>query len=160
MPPRHTSSPIIPQKFTRALRFGIVSSTYHPEYTEAMVRAAQAELKDHAVEVVWVPGSFEVPIAMQRLARSDRYDALLAFGVVWEGKTRHAAEIVRSCTDALMRIALKNDVPVIHQILTVHSVAEAKERTTGKLSRGVEGARAALAVAAALQNLPRSKRKP
>ncbi len=162
---RHTTAPLIPKTFARKLRFGIVSSTYHPEYTGAMVRSAEAKLKGHAVETVWVPGSFEVPIAVQRLARSGRFDAVLAFGVLWEGKTRHAGEIVRACTDSLMRIALENDVPVLHEILTVHTVAEVRVRTSGKLNRGVEAARAALAIVAALDKIsvsrvPKPGRKP
>lgn len=129
------------------MRFGIVASTYHPEFCDALVSGAQAELHEHEIVLLRVPGSFEIPLQVQRLARTGQYDAILAFGVVWQGETAHAQEILRAVTDALMRIALDEDVPVIHEVLSVQSEAEARERTTGELSRGREGARAALAVA-------------
>ncbi len=128
------------------IRFAAVVSTYHSQYNEAMLASSAEVLKDYPFEVVRVPGAFEIPLAVQRLARTKRYAAVLAFGVVWNGKTRHAEEILRACTDALMRISLENDLPVLHEILSVGSVAEVRARTMGKLNRGIEAARAALAV--------------
>ncbi|CAB4242868.1 6,7-dimethyl-8-ribityllumazine synthase [Methylacidimicrobium sp. AP8] len=129
------------------MRFAIVASTYHSEFCDALVAEAEAELKGHELILCRVPGSFEIPLQVQRLARTGEYDAILAFGVVWQGETAHAQEILRAVTDALMRISLAEDVPVIHEVLSVKSEAEARERTSGALSRGREGARAALAAA-------------
>ena len=133
------------------MRFAIVASTYYPEHCDALVAEAAAELRGHELTVSRVPGSFEIPLQVQRLARTGQYDAVLAFGVVWQGETAHAQEILRAVTDALMRIALDEDVPVIHEVLSVKTEAEVRERTSGELSRGREGARAALAVAALSQ---------
>jgi len=130
-------------------RFAAVVSTYHSEYTESMLASAAAVLEEHPLDVVRVPGAFEIPLAAQRLARSKKYAAILTFGVVWNGKTRHAEEILRACTDALMRISLENDVPVLHEILSVGSVSEVRARTMGRLNRGVEAAKAALGVTVA-----------
>ncbi|QSR84446.1 6,7-dimethyl-8-ribityllumazine synthase [Methylacidimicrobium sp. B4] len=129
------------------MRFAIVASTYHPEYCDALVAGAEAELGGHELTLCRVPGSFEIPLQVQRFARTGEYDAILAFGVVWQGETAHAQEILRAVTDALMRVALEEDVPVVHEVLSVKTEAEARERTTGELSRGREGARAALAMA-------------
>ncbi|HEY8965481.1 MAG TPA: 6,7-dimethyl-8-ribityllumazine synthase [Candidatus Methylacidiphilales bacterium] len=127
-------------------RFAAVASTYHLEYCDAMLLSAQRELRDHAIDVVRVPGAFEIPIAVQRLARTGQYDGILAFGVVWSGKTYHATEILRACTDALMRIALDYDIPVFHEILSVSNEKDARARTTGRLNRGIEASHAALAL--------------
>ncbi|VVM06748.1 6,7-dimethyl-8-ribityllumazine synthase [Methylacidimicrobium cyclopophantes] len=129
------------------MRFAIVASSYHKEYCDALVSAAEAELQGHDLTLCRVPGSFEIPLQVKRLARTGQYNAVLAFGVVWQGETAHAQEILRAVTDALMRISLEEDVPVIHEVLSVKTEAEAWERTSGTLSRGKEGARAALAVA-------------
>jgi 6,7-dimethyl-8-ribityllumazine synthase len=143
-------------------RFAAVVSTYHSRYTEAMLASAAKALKGHVLDVVRVPGAFEVPLAVQRCARKggkERYEAILAFGVVWEGKTRHAEEILRACTDALMRIGLENDVPVLHEILSVSTEKEAEERTRGKLDRGTEAAQAALGMAPSFEKTTARKLK-
>ncbi|VVM08339.1 6,7-dimethyl-8-ribityllumazine synthase [Methylacidimicrobium tartarophylax] len=129
------------------MRFAIVASSYHKEYCDALVSEAEAELQGHEVTFCRVPGSFEIPLQVKRLAHTGQYNAILALGVVWQGETLHAQEILRAVTDSLMRIALEEDVPVIHEVLSVKSEAEVRERTMGELSRGREGARTALAVA-------------
>jgi 6,7-dimethyl-8-ribityllumazine synthase len=129
-------------------RFALVASTFNREYVDGLLKAATATLHGHDLTVVRVPGSFEIPLQVQRLARTKRFAAVLALGVVWQGKTAHADEIVRAVTDALMRIMLETDVPVIHEVLSIKTEAEAKARCFGtKLNRGREAAEAALALA-------------
>ncbi len=129
-------------------RFALVVSLFNREYTDALLASAQAALKGHELKVVRVPGAYEIPLQVQRLARTKKYDGIIALGVVWQGKTLHAQEILRAVTDALMFISLDNDVPVIHEVLAVSTEAEAKARCMGKkLNRGLEAAQAALALA-------------
>ncbi|MCE0484043.1 MAG: 6,7-dimethyl-8-ribityllumazine synthase [Methylacidiphilales bacterium] len=131
-------------------RFAIVASEFNREYTDALLASAQAGLKGYEQKVVRVPGAFEIPLQVQRLARTKRYAAVIALGLVWQGRTLHAQEILRGVTDGLMRIALETDVPVIHQVLAVTTEAEARARCFGKkLNRGREAAEAALALALA-----------
>jgi 6,7-dimethyl-8-ribityllumazine synthase len=131
-------------------RFALVVSLFNREYTDALLASAQGALKGHELTVVRVPGAYEIPLQVQRLARAKRYAAVIALGLVWQGRTAHAQEILRAVTDALMRISLENDVPVIHQVLAVGTEAEARARCMGvKLNRGIEGAQAALALALA-----------
>ena len=132
-------------------RYGAVVSTYHQEYCDAMLLSAQRELRDYSLDVVRVPGAFEIPIAVQRLAKTGCYDGILAFGVVWTGKTFHATEILRATTDALMRIALDYNVPVFHEILSVSNEKDVRARTTGRLNRGIEAARAAIELSRSLE---------
>jgi 6,7-dimethyl-8-ribityllumazine synthase len=140
-------------------RFALVVSVFNREYTDALLASAQAALKGHELKIVRVPGAYEIPLQVQRLARMKRYAAVIALGVIWQGKTLHAQEILRAVTDALMRISLETDVPVIHQVLAVSTEAEARARCMGgkgKLNRGREAAKAALALVA-LENAKRSR---
>lgn len=128
-------------------RFALVVSEYNREYTDALLAAAQAALHGYEQKVVRVPGAFEIPLQVQRLARSEKYAAVIALGLVWQGKTSHAQEITRAVTDALMRISLETDVPILHEVLSIKTEAEAKARCMGKkLNRGREAAEAALAL--------------
>jgi 6,7-dimethyl-8-ribityllumazine synthase len=105
-------------------------------------------LSGHRVTVVRVPGAFEIPLAVQRLARK-RVDAVIALGVIWQGGTDHADLIARECARACMEIALREDVPVIFEVLTVRTEAQARARCLGrKLNRGAEAARTALEMGA------------
>ena len=129
------------------LRFAIVASEFNHEYTDALLASAQAALRGHEQEVVRVPGAYEIPLQVQRLARTGRYAAVIALGVIWQGRTLHAQEILRAVTDALMRISLETDVPVLHEVLAVTSEAEARARCLGtRLNRGREAAEAALSL--------------
>ena len=129
-------------------RFALVVSEYNREYTDALLASAQAALKGHELKIVRVPGAYEIPLQVQRLARTIRYAAVIALGVIWQGRTEHAREILRAVTDALMRISLETDVPVLHEVLAVTTEAEARARCMGtKLNRGCEAAQAALSLA-------------
>lgn len=133
-----------------APRFGIVCSTFNEPYVGALLKHTLLGLAEHDCDVVRVPGSYELPLQVQRMAKSGKYAAVIALGIVWTGKTAHASEILRAVTDALMRISLATNVPVIHQVLSVATEKEVKKRTGGKkLNRGREAAEAALAVVAA-----------
>ena len=128
-------------------RFALVVSLFNREYTDALLASAQAALKGHELKIVRVPGAYEIPLQVQRVARTKRYAAVIALGVIWQGKTLHAQEILRAVTDALMRISLETDVPVLHEVLAVTTEAEARARCMGtKLNRGREAAQAALSL--------------
>jgi 6,7-dimethyl-8-ribityllumazine synthase len=138
-------------------RFALVVSVFNREYTDALLASAQAALKGHDLKIVRVPGAYEIPLQVQRLARTKRYAAVIALGVVWQGQTLHAKEILRAVTDALMRISLETNVPVLHEVLAVTTEAEARARCMGtKLNRGRDAAEAALALVA-LEDAKRSR---
>jgi 6,7-dimethyl-8-ribityllumazine synthase len=129
-------------------RFALVASEFNREYTDALLASAQAALRGSELKVVRVPGAYEIPLQVQRLARTKKYAAVIALGVIWQGRTLHAQEILRAVTDALMSISLETDVPVIHEVLAVRTAAEARARCMGKkLNRGREAAEAAIKVA-------------
>ncbi|MFH1066595.1 MAG: 6,7-dimethyl-8-ribityllumazine synthase [bacterium] len=128
-------------------RIVIVASRFNETYVNGLVNSALAALKNQTVEVIRVPGAFEIPLAVQRAIRASKPQAVIALGVIWQGQTLHAEFLGRTVTDALMRISLERDTPVVHQILCVKSEAEARARCFGKkLNRGREAAETALAL--------------
>lgn len=124
---------------------GIVASEFNGAFVQGLVNSAMSVLKDHPVKLVKVPGAYEIPLAAQRLIRRDAIGCVIAFGVIWQGKTAHADIIANDASRVLMDMMLKYDKPVIQQILTVANEKQAKARCFGKkLNRGIEGAEAAL----------------
>lgn len=130
------------------MRFGIVCSKFNLRYTDALLVSAEGILRDHDVTVVRVPGAFEIPLALDRLARKGGFDALIALGLIWQGRTDHAALIATECARACMDISLKRNLPVIFEVVTVRTEAQARARCLGKkLNRGRDAAETALAMA-------------
>jgi len=124
-------------------QFVIVVADYHQKYADGMVRAARKVLQGHKVEEIRVPGTFEVPLAVKR-ALKKKPDSVLALGLVWQGETSHADLILKSATEALMRMMIQTDIPVLHHLVGVKTERQARERCLGKLNRGKEAAEAAL----------------
>jgi 6,7-dimethyl-8-ribityllumazine synthase len=124
-------------------KFIIVVADYHQKYADGMVKAARKVFQGHKVEEVRVPGTFEVPLAVKRALRK-KPDAVLALGLVWQGETAHADLILNSATEALMRMMIEADIPVLHHLVGVKTERQARERCLGKLNRGKEAAEAAL----------------
>ncbi|MEM1157438.1 MAG: 6,7-dimethyl-8-ribityllumazine synthase [Verrucomicrobiota bacterium] len=124
---------------------GIVASEFNRKFVDGLVGSALKVLKDHPVKVVHVPGAYEIPLMVQRLIQRDDIGVVIAFGVVWQGKTAHADIIACDASRVLMDMMLKYNKPVIQQILTVSNEKQAQARCFGKkLNRGIEGAQAAL----------------
>ena len=124
-------------------KFIIVVADYHQKYADGMLKAARTILQGYKVEEVRVPGTFEVPLAVKRALRK-KPDAVLALGLVWQGETSHADLILKSATEALMRMMIETDIPILHHLVGVKTEKQARERCLGKLNRGEEAAKAAL----------------
>jgi len=144
-------------------RFAIVASRYNRRYVDAMVQAARAELRRAGVrklQIVRVPGAYEIPVVAARLARTASshaprtthhatpLGAIICLGVVLRGETAHAAHIGEAVSGALMQLQLRYEVPVIHEVLLLENEAQARVRCLGrKHNRGAEAAQTALAMA-------------
>ena len=138
--------------------FAIVARQYNNTYVQPLVEFATAEINELEpgahISVVRVPGSFEIPLAVKLVAMQRQCDGIVALGVVLQGETAHAELIARSVTEALMRLALEFSVPVIHEVLFLKNEEQAKARCLGpKLNRGLEAARAAVAMARTVRQL-------
>jgi 6,7-dimethyl-8-ribityllumazine synthase len=140
------------------LPFGIVVSQYNAEFSEALADSARKELSrlqpETPINSFSVPGAFEIPLIIQKLAQSRRYQALIALGVIIRGETAHADLIGTTVTNALSQIALEFSLPIIHEVLLVNDEEQARQRAKGgQYDRGKEAARAAVEMARIVQNL-------
>jgi 6,7-dimethyl-8-ribityllumazine synthase len=153
------SVPMRPRLAPKApLSFAIVASQYNAQYTQALVDNAYAEINvlepGATVNLVSTPGSFEIPLMVQSLAELERYQAIIALGVLFQGETAHAALVAQSVTNALMTISIAHRVPIIHEVLLVENDEQARARCLDQeLNRGVEAARAAVAAARTLREI-------
>lgn len=131
-------------------RFAIVASRYHEVVTERLVEGARSCLRQHgaaedAVDVVWVPGAWELPGVARRVANTGRYHAIVAVGCVIRGETPHFDYVAGHAADGLARLALEWDGPVTFGVLTTDTPEQAMERAGGKVgNKGWEAALAAL----------------
>lgn len=141
------------QLMAQDLKVGIVVSRFNDLFTGELLRGALDCLqrhgaKDEAITVVWVPGSFEIPLAVQKLAQSGKFDALVALGVVIQGATSHAGLINSQVARALSQIALKENLPVIDGVVAADNLEQAIERSGTKAgNRGWNAALAAIEMA-------------
>jgi 6,7-dimethyl-8-ribityllumazine synthase len=141
-------------------RIAIVVAQWNRNVTERLLDGAiaalrQAGVADDAIDVVRVPGSWELPVAAQRFAASGEHVAVIALGAVIKGETTHDEHINRGVSLALANMAVEYDVPVMLGLLTCHTMQQAIERAGGKVgNKGAECAEAALAMAGLLKRLP------
>jgi 6,7-dimethyl-8-ribityllumazine synthase len=141
-------------------RFAIVVARWNEAITLKLLHGAIETLEKHgvaddAIDVAWVPGSFEIPLVAQRMAESGNYAAVLCLGAVIRGETSHDQHINRAVSLAMSQIALATNVPVLFGVLTCETMEQAIHRAGGNVgNKGVECAEAALHMVGLLKNLP------
>ena len=133
----------------RGARFGIVLGRFNSFIGERLLEGALDTLVRHGVEagqieVVRVPGAFEIPLALQAMATGKKYDALIALGAVIRGATPHFDYVAGECAKGLAQVMMQNNIPVAFGVLTVDSIEQAIERAGTKA--GNKGVDAALSV--------------
>lgn len=136
--------------------FVIVASTYNARYVDAMLRAAKAEIlrAGGTVQVVRVPGAYEIPVVAARVAHSQEVSAVICLGVILRGATTHAQHIGEAVSNALALIQIRHEVPVIHEVLLLENEQQAKERCLGRThNRGTEAAQTALEMTQVMRSL-------
>lgn len=137
----------------RGRRFAVVVSEFNEYLTRELLSAAVDTLLRHGarsrdVHVFYVPGAFEIPLAVKRLVRKGPWDAVITLAVVIRGQTRHFDQIVKETARSLRDICDKSEVPVILGIVSAHTVAQAVERVGVKrMNKGREWALAAIEIA-------------
>jgi 6,7-dimethyl-8-ribityllumazine synthase len=141
-----------------AARFAIVASRWNPGIVDVLVDGAQRTLVEHgvdaaAIDVVRVPGAWEIPLVAAQLGRAGRHAAILALGCVVRGDTRHYEHVADNCAQGLMRVALDHGVPVLNGVLAVELHADAQARAGG--AHGNKGAEVALAALEMVDLLPK-----
>ncbi|HEY0660798.1 MAG TPA: 6,7-dimethyl-8-ribityllumazine synthase [Lysobacter sp.] len=141
-------------------RFAIIASRWNPRITDTLVAGARKTFADHgvaeeAVDVIRVPGAWELPVVAARLAVAGQHAAIVALGCVVRGDTRHYEQVADGCSDGLMRVALDYGVPVANGVLAVDRFEDAQARAGGSHgNKGEEAALVVLEMAQLLEQLP------
>lgn len=143
----------------RGARFGIIASRFNSFIVDSLVEGAIDALKRHGaddanIQLVKVPGAFEMPLAAARMAAKKEYDAIIALGAVIRGGTPHFEYVAGECTKGLAAVSSQHDIPVAFGVLTVDTIEQAIERAGTKAgNKGVEAAMSAIEMVNLLQNL-------
>ena len=137
------------------LRIGIVVSRFNPKVGEGLLAACTTALAKHGVRasdicVVTVPGALEAPLALQKMANTDQFDALIALGAVIRGETYHFEIVANESASGITAVALDNGVPVANGILTTEDDEQAMARVEQK---GADCAAAAIEMANLMKKL-------
>jgi len=146
----------------RAGRVAVLVSRFNEIVTKRLLEGAERCLRDHqvppgAVDVVWVPGAFELPVAAESAAASGRYAAIVALGCVIRGETPHFEYVAGEAARGLGNVALAHRLPVGFGVLTTESLDQALARAGGEAgNKGYEAAEAALATIDVLAQLGRA----
>ncbi|MBI3999295.1 MAG: 6,7-dimethyl-8-ribityllumazine synthase [Candidatus Omnitrophica bacterium] len=141
------------------LRFGIVVSRFNEFVTRVMLEGALNELRrsgvsDADLQVVWVPGAYEIAFACQKLSESKPLDALIAIGCIIRGETSHYEHLAQAVCDGIQKVALEQKIPIGFGVITVENITQAIERAGGKQgNKGRDAARSALEMVQIIQQL-------
>lgn len=144
-------------------KVAIVASQFNPEYTDALVEATIDELSSlvpsSRVDLIRVPGAFEIPLATKLILENEDPAAVICLGLILEGETAHAELVATSVTEQLLALSLAYSVPVIHEVLLVDNHEQAQARCLGtEKNRGVDAARAAAGMIEVCKELTRTVR--
>ncbi len=141
------------------LRIVLVASRFNESIVERLVQGAVEALASHgadpaSLELVRVPGAFDLPPVVRKLAESRNFDAIVALGAVIRGETPHFDYVAGECAAGLARIAYETGVPVAFGVLTTDTVEQAEERAGGgEGNKGADAARAAIELANLMRKL-------
>jgi len=144
-------TPSLQQIDGSGFRFGIVAARYNEALVDSLLRETSGALEASGAEaptIERVPGSAELPFAASLMAKSGRFDAIIAIGLVIAGDTNHHNVIGDSTAIALHDISIQNDLPIINGIIVVNNQEQAEARAGTSINRGKEFADAALEMAA------------
>jgi 6,7-dimethyl-8-ribityllumazine synthase len=141
----------------KGMRVGIICSRFNEFIVNALLEGAMRGLvasgvSEQAVDVAWVPGAFEIPIATKAMATSGRYDTLVTLGAVIRGETAHFEYVAGPVADSIAQIQFETGMPIGFAVLTVENVEQAVERSgPGAGNKGEEAAIGAIEMANVLK---------
>ena len=148
----------------RRRRFAIVAARFNEVVTAKLVSGAVDCLSSHDVDgedvdVAWVPGAFELPLAGRAFAKAGTYDAVICLGAVIRGETPHFDLVAGQAAEGIRRVAEDTGLPVIFGVLTTDTLEQAVERAGGAHgNKGWDAAMAAIEMASLLDQLPKEER--
>ncbi|MCK8826897.1 6,7-dimethyl-8-ribityllumazine synthase [Natroniella acetigena] len=135
------------------LKFGIVLGRFNEFISTKLLSGALDALKRHGVkendiEVAWVPGAFEIPLVAKKMAKSDKYDAVICLGAVIRGATPHFDYVCSEVSKGIAKVSLEDELPVMFGVITTDTIEQAIERAGTKAgNKGWEAAVGALEMA-------------
>jgi len=141
------------------LKFGIVVARFNEFITSKLLGGALDTLHRHAaddkdVDVAWVPGAFEIPMAAKKMAESGKYDAVICLGAVIRGSTSHYDYVCNEVSKGVAQVGLATGVPTIFGVVTTENIEQAIERAGTKAgNKGADGAMAAMEMANLLKKI-------
>jgi len=143
------------------LRVGIVAARFNQILVDGLLERTRAGLKasgvpESSIEITRVPGSNEVPIALQYLAETGRFDVGIGLGLLIRGDTMHFEIIAHGASQGLLQVALKTGMPTINGIIVAETEDQARDRCVGAVDRGGEFAAAAVEMGVLSRTFPRS----
>jgi 6,7-dimethyl-8-ribityllumazine synthase len=147
------------QLAAQGLRFAIVVSRFNSLVTQRLLEGALDALRRHgadenAITVVYVPGSFEIPLVAKRLAQSGAFDAVICLGCILRGDTPHFEYVASEAAKGIAQVALETGVPTIFGVVTADTLEQALERAGAKAgNRGFEAAMTAMEMANLMRQL-------
>jgi 6,7-dimethyl-8-ribityllumazine synthase len=160
------SKSTLPKNAGQGKRFGVVASRYNEEIAEELLEGAVETLKDYGaraedIQTVWVPGSFELPLAAHAMAQYQKVDAILCLGVIIKGETKHDQYIAQEVAHGIAQVSHASGIPVVFGVLTTETLEQAKARAGGsKGHKGVEAAETAVSMIQLLEQLKGTGKKP
>ena len=143
----------------KGARFGIVITRWNSFVVESLLEGALDTLKRHGaeetnIEVVYVPGAFEIPLAVKKMAASKNYDAVITLGAVIRGGTPHFEYVAGECVKGMASSMMEYEIPVAFGVLTVDTIEQAIERAGTKAgNKGEEAALSAVEMVNLLRNI-------
>jgi 6,7-dimethyl-8-ribityllumazine synthase len=146
--------------------FGVVASRFNDFIVKELLTGSLDAIKRHegdlsAVDVVWVPGSHEIPLAAKRLALSGRYDAVICLGAVIRGDTAHFDYVAGGAASGISSVALETNLPVVFGVITTETIEQAIERAGTKAgNKGFEAAATAIEMASLMERLESRDSRP
>lgn len=142
----------------QGLKFGIAVGRFNEFIVGKLLSGALDGLKRHGVEeneieIVWVPGAFEIPLAAKKMARSNKYDAVICLGAVIKGSTPHFDYVSSEVSKGIASVSLETEIPVIFGVLTTDTIEQAIERAGTKAgNKGYDAAVTAIEMANLLKH--------
>ena len=143
----------------KGLKFGLVVSRFNEFFTRKLLEGAQDALLRHDVnkediDVAWTPGSFEIPLIAQKMAESEKYDAVICLAAVVRGGTPHFEYISAEVTKGIAKVSLDTGLPVIYGIITTDTLEQAIERSGTKAgNKGFDAAVSAIEMANLIKSI-------
>ena len=133
-----------------SIRVGIVASRFNDFIVSRLIGGCEDALLRHGVQpddisLAWVPGAFEIPLIASKMAKSGRYDAVIALGAVIRGSTSHYDYVCSEVSKGVANVSLNSDIPVLFGVLTTDTIEQAIERAGSKAgNKGAECAQGAI----------------